>query len=78
MNTLAEDFNEFISARLSHIENNARNARNEFVDILERTLNPEQKDLLIEGLDFENHISSIIEENAYRQGILDAIHIMCL
>ena len=76
MNTLADDFNEFVSRRLSCTELKVPARINEFTDSLEKTLNQEQLKLFIDALSFEADTASILEENAYRQGFLDGISIL--
>ena len=76
MNTLTEDFNEFISSRLSYVEAKIDTPHNEAAHALEQTLNHEQLQLFIQAMDYKNTRNSIIEENAYRQGLIDAIQIM--
>ena len=76
MNTLARDFNEFVSHRIDRVESNAPARTNEFADRLTRTLNHEQLLMLADALSFESDTGSILEENAYRQGFLDGISIL--
>ena len=76
MNTLADDFNEFVSRRLSCTESKAPARTNEFADRLTRTLDNKQLLMLADALSFESDTGSILEENAYRQGFLDGISIL--
>ena len=76
MNTLVKDFNEFVAHRLDCVEANTHEQTNEAADSLEKTLNRKQKHLFLDALDFENYSSSILEENAYRQGFLDGMSII--
>ena len=77
MNTLADDFNEFISHRVDRVESNVPVSQaNEFADNLKRTLNQEQLNLFMRAFNFEIDKSSILEENAYRQGLIDALQLM--
>ena len=77
MNTLERDFNEFVSRRLDYVEANSHVSRtNECADSLKRNLNPAQLRLFIKALEFENETGTIIEDNAYRQGLIDALQLM--
>ena len=76
MNTLVEDFNEFVARRLDCVEANVHTRTNEAADSLERTLNSQQLSLLNKALDFQTYSSSILEENAYRLGFLDGMSII--
>ena len=78
MNTLTEDFNEFISSRLSYVDAKIDTPHNEAAHALEQTLNHEQLQLFIQAIEYNDTRNSIIEENAYRQGFIDAIHIIGL
>ena len=76
MNTLVEDFNEFVARRLDCVEANVHTRTNEAADSLERTLNPQQLNLLNKALDFQTYTGSILEQNAYRLGFLDGLSIL--
>ena len=77
MNTLADDFNEFVSHRVDRVESNAPVSQaNAFADNLKRTLNQEQLNLFMRAFSFEIDKSSILEEYAYRQGFLDGLRLI--
>ena len=77
MNTLAKDLDEFITRRIDYIERNVPVPEpNTYADRLERTLNQEQLKLLNDAFDFQANSSSIREECAYRQGLIDALQLM--
>jgi hypothetical protein len=78
VNTLTEDFNKFIGSRLSYVDAKIDTPNNEAAHALEQTLNHEQLQFFIQAMDYKDTRNSIIEENAYRQGFIDAIHIMGL
>ena len=76
MNTLVKDFNEFVARRLECAGANTHTRTNEAADSLEKTLNQQQSELLINALDFEDYTGSILEENAYRLGFFDGLQFM--
>ena len=77
MNTLERDFNEFVSHRLDYLEANSPVSQtNECADSLKRNLKPAQLRLFNNALDFKNETGSILEENAYKQGLIDALQLM--
>lgn len=79
MNDLTNDFNEFVSRRLDHVEAISPTPQvNEAAECLKETLNQSQLQILIDALDFERNTGSIFEEYAYRQGFVDALRVMAM
>ena len=76
MNTLVEDFNEFVARRLDYVGANVHIRTNEAADSLKRTLNQQQLNLFLDALNFQNYTGSILEENAYRLGFLHGMSII--
>ena len=75
MNSLAKDLDEFIYHRLNCAELHTQRSQNEYADSLEKTLSREQTVLFTRALDFENNAGSILEENAYKQGLIDGVRL---
>lgn len=79
MNDLTNDFNEFVSRRLSYVEAISPTPQvNEAAECLKETLNQSQLQILIDALEFERNTVSIFEEYAYKQGFFDALRVMAM
>lgn len=78
MNTLEKDFNNFMNRRLTYVEAQLPVMHNAAAIALERSLNDKQLQLFVQALDYSNNRSAIIEENAYRQGMIDALRIISI
>lgn len=76
MNNLEKDFNNFMNRRLIHVEAQLPVMHNAAAIALERSLNDKQLQLFVQALDYSSNRSAIIEENAYRQGMIDALGII--
>lgn len=76
MNTLEKDFNQFMNRRLTHVKSHLPVIYNAAAIKLYKSLNQEQSQLLMKALDYLNNRSAIIEETAYRQGMIDALGII--
>ena len=76
MNTLEKDFNQFMNRRLTHVKSHLPSPYNAAAIALERTLNDKQLQLFVQAFNYSQDRSSIIEENAYRQGMIDALGII--
>lgn len=76
MNNLEKDFNNFMNRRLTHVRSHLPSLYNAAAIKLYKSLNQEQSQLLMKALDYSSNRSSIIEENAYRQGMIDALGII--
>ena len=76
MNTLEKDFNNFMNRRLTHVEAQLPVMHNAAAIALERSLNHKQLQLFVQAFNYSTNRSSIIEESAYRQGMIDALGII--
>ena len=76
MNTLENDFNQFMNRRLTHVKSHLPVIYNAAAIKLYKSLNQEQSQLLMKALDYLNNRSAIIEESAYRQGMIDALNVL--
>ena len=76
MNTLEKDFNQFLNHRLNHVKSHLPVMHNAAAIALERSLNHEQLQLFVQAFNYSTNRSSIIEESAYRQGMIDALGII--
>lgn len=76
MNNLEKDFNNFMNRRLNHVEAQLPVIHNAAAIALERSLNDKQLQLFVQTLDYSTNRSAIIEEKAYRQGMIDALQFL--
>lgn len=84
-NSLAQDFEEFLNHRMdslterlrsNYVYNSAKKTLNDCSVKFEDTLSDEQIQAFTKISDCETNIASIAEENAYRAGFSDALHIL--
>ena len=79
MNTLANDFDEFVSRRLSYVEAISPTPQvNEAAESLKASLNQSQLLLLLDAMDFVRDSQAIFEEYAYKQGFFDALRVTAM
>lgn len=78
MNNLEKDFKNFMNHRLIHVEAKMPVMHNEAAIALNESLNHEQSHLLMKAMDYSTNRSSILEEESYQQGLIDAFAIMAM